>query len=632
MYLALSLILIFSPIIQLQETDTSFTPPDSLVLEAFMDGMIESKLLDKNITGASVSVVHDGEFLLKKGYGYSDFANRVPVSPDSTLFRIGSVSKIFTWMAVMQHVEQGEINLDADINEYLEPFQVQNRYRDPVTMRSLLSHTPGFEDRLLQLFVREPADMIPLEQTLREQMPQRVRPPLQHASYSNHGTGLAEYIIEQLSGQSFEEYAAEHFFNPLQMQFSTFRQPLPDWLSDQLSNGYAMEDGRLVEKDFEYVPMPGVGGASSTASDMGNLMIALLDESCFDEHCLMQAETFETMKEPVLYHADGVNPALHGFMDMSMNGVRIVGHGGDTFWFHTLMAIYPHHDLGLFITFNSEGGAGTYIDALVQFTNRFFPDTRPLADTIELEEGYLQRFAGQYKVNRHPRSDITKLISIMNTAEVSVRDDKLRLDLPGIYGQDVTHWVPIDSTRFRAENNNQIIVFDQNDSGRVEHLYLGILPIIAFEKLGGFWSPSLHLGIFLLTVFISLYMLLYWPWLYIVRRNYDHKEKDHPRLPFLTKLTGFATSLCMILFYLLMSIGLSVGQEIVFEIPPIIGVSLIFPFLVIFFLLGMIQQSWQLWNWKLGGFFSRLFYYASILIFVAAIWQLWFWNMLGWHY
>jgi CubicO group peptidase (beta-lactamase class C family) len=611
---------------------TGFAAPDSIMLEAFMDGMIQSKMNDKNIAGAAVSIIHDGRFLLKKGYGYADLANRVPVSPDSTIFRIGSISKLFTWMAVMQYVEQGEIDLDADINTYLEAFQIHESYSDPVTMRSIMSHTAGFEDKLIHLFVKDPADMKPLDQILREQMPKRVRPPLKHASYSNHGTGLASYIIELLSNQSFEEYVEEQFFTPLQMNYSTFRQPLPDKLYDQLSKGYAMESGQLTEKYFEFIPLAGAGGASSTALDMAHLMMALMDGSCFEEQCIMEAETLEKMKTPVLYHAEDVNPALHGFMDISMNGIRILGHSGDTFWFHSLLAIFPEHDLGLFLTFNSEGGGGTYFDILEQFTNRFFPDTRPLFTPVELEEGYLERFTGQYKFNRHSHNDISKMISIFSLTTVSINGGKLRLDMPAMFGEPATHWIPIDSTRFRSENSNKIIAFEQRDDGRIEHMYFGGLAILALDKLDGFWSPSLHTGISLLTILISLFMLVIWPFIYLARRNYEFKDNDPSHLPLMAKLSGFATSLCLILFYTLFAIGMSAGQEVIIDIPAAIQFGLIFPLLAIVFLLGMIWQSWQLWKLKRSVFINRFFYSLGTLIFIAAIWQLHFWNLLGWQY
>jgi len=315
-----------------------------------------------------------------------------------------------------------------------------------------------------------------------------------------------------------------------------------------------------------------------------------------------------------------------------MNGVQILGHGGDTFWFHTLLAIFPEQDLGLFISFNSEGGGGTYFDVLEQFTNHFFPDTRPLATPIELDDEYLERFAGPYKFNRHSHTDITKMISIFSLATVSINDGKLHFNMPAMFGQTATHWIPIDSTRFRAANSNEFIAFEVREDGRVEHMYLGGLAILALDKLGSFWSPSLHAGIFIFTILISLYMLVIWPWIYFIRRKYEYKDKDPRHLPLIAKLIGFSTSLCLILFYLLLTIGMSAGQEIVFDIPAVIRFGLIFPFLAIFFLLGMIFQSWQLWKWERSGFFNRFFYSLGTLIFVIAIWQLYFWNLLGWQY
>jgi CubicO group peptidase (beta-lactamase class C family) len=627
----LAAFLLFSFSFQIQ--DTIRVPfIDLQSLEPFMDGMIQSKLNDNQTVGAVVSVVYDGEIILNKGYGYADLEKRIMPDPDSTLFRIGSISKLFTWLAVMQFVEEDVLDLDTDINDYIEAFQIPDTYPDPVTLRSILSHTPGFEDIVMKLFVRDSTDMRSLEEVLIEQLPKRVRPPLTHASYSNHATATASYIVEQLSGQPFEMFAKNRFFDPLNMESTTFQQPLPSHLEQRLSKSYALEDGDFSEKGFEYVPMAGAGGASSTASDMARFMITLLRDTCLDEHCLMEPETFQSMLDPVLYHAEGVNPALHGFMDLSMNDVRIYGHGGDTFWFHSLLALYPEYDLGLFISLNSAGGGGTYMDALEQFTDYYFPPKEPLLDTTELDDEYLQRFSGTYKGNRHPVSDFTKIISVMSTADVQVSDGKLRFSLPG-FTSPATYWLPVDSTRFREVDSNQILAFEIDESGDVKHLYLGGLSIMAFDKLQGIWNPEIHMTVFVLTILMSLYMIIIWPYKYFVRWNYKIKEySDVSVLPILAKLTAFAVAVCMFIFYLIFLIVLSTGQEVIYEVPPLLKVGLIFPFIAIFFLLGMIRENYRLWKSGFRSRFKLFMYTVSTLLFITAICQLYFWNLLGWNY
>src|SRR5947208_2438424 len=205
------------------------SPPPALTradFETFLDALIPSQLQNRNIAGAVVSVVKDGQVLFQKGYGYADFEAKKPVLPDKTLFRPGSISKLFTAIAVMQLVEQGKLELDRDVNGYLD-FAIPKTYPDPVTLRQLLTHTAGFEDTLKNLFVAHESDLKPLRTYLVNQMPARIFAPGKVPSYSNYGFTLAGYIVERVSGERFERYIENHILKPLRMTNSTFDQPLP---------------------------------------------------------------------------------------------------------------------------------------------------------------------------------------------------------------------------------------------------------------------------------------------------------------------------------------------------------------------------------------------------------------------
>ena len=184
--------------------------------ETFLDALIPSQLRNRNIAGAVVAVVKDGQVLFQKGYGYADFEAKKPVLPDQTLFRPGSISKLFTATAVMQLVEQGKLDLDRDVNDYLD-FAIPKTYPEPVTLRQLLTHTAGFEETLKNLFVAHQSDVKPLRAYLVNQMPARIFPPGKVPSYSNYGFTLAGYIVERVSGEKFERYVTNHILQPLRM-------------------------------------------------------------------------------------------------------------------------------------------------------------------------------------------------------------------------------------------------------------------------------------------------------------------------------------------------------------------------------------------------------------------------------
>jgi CubicO group peptidase (beta-lactamase class C family) len=166
-------------------SSSSSGPIDEKELAAFMDGIVSAQIKAYHIPGATVAVVKDGRIFFTSGYGYADF-------------RVGSVSKLFIWTAVMQLVEQGKLDLDADVNTYLKDLQIPATFERPITLKNLMSHTSGFEDLATggRLFVQNASDIIPQEEYLKERMPARVRPPEAVTAYSNYGSSLAGYIVE----------------------------------------------------------------------------------------------------------------------------------------------------------------------------------------------------------------------------------------------------------------------------------------------------------------------------------------------------------------------------------------------------------------------------------------------------
>ena len=245
---------------------------DSLDVLYFMDGVVQTHLRDKHIAGATICVVKDGRILLAKGYGFSDVKKQIPVQAEETLFRIGSISKLFVWTSVMQLVQQGKLDLNTDINQYLKDFKIPATYNEPITLKHLMTHSPGFEDLIIGLFAKDSSKVKRLGEILSNEIPGRVRPAGEVSSYSNHGTGMAAYIVEQASGMNWITYVEKSILNPLAMTSTTFRQPLPARLKGRMSKGYAYADGEFVEKLFEYVPLSPIGAATTTAVDMANFM------------------------------------------------------------------------------------------------------------------------------------------------------------------------------------------------------------------------------------------------------------------------------------------------------------------------------------------------------------------------
>ena len=601
---------------------------DSAGLAAFMDGLILSTMDDHKAAGAMVSIIKDGELLFQQGYGFANIADSIKVDPEQTLFRIGSISKLFTWLAVLQQVEARNLDLDRDVNDYLESFKIPDTFEEPVTLRSLMSHTPGFEDILLKLFLREDDDIPPLREIFEKQMPKRVNPPLERASYSNHGSGLAQYLVEKVTGLPFETYVERNILDPLEMNSTTFSQPLPRHLAPRMATGYSFRDGAFREEGFEIVPMTGAGGASTTAADMAIFMDIFLNYGRRDTISLMDSTIFATMKKPVLTHAKGMNPALHGLMDISPRHLHVIGHGGNTFLFHSQLALFPEHETGLFISFSGNNAGLAYNQVMKHFIDRFFPDTEPDPQTILLEKDYLEGFAGTYLSNRRSHSDILKIIGLTNTMEIQVEGDKLLFR--DFFGN--THLTSaLDSTTFWVPEKNTLIGFDRPPGKDAQYLYISDFPIMAGERPGWSYNAGLHAFILLLTLACMLYILVIWPWIYFARKRYDKKPRTRKALPLFSKTVAWFTAFFMLLFYLLVFLSAG-GEEIVFGIPAGIRIGLFFPLAAIPFILLMIINSIYIWKQHQLKNLSRIFYNLSTLAFILAIWQLIFFNMLGWQF
>ena len=601
---------------------------DSLDILYFMDGVVQTHLRDKHIAGATICVVKDGRILLAKGYGFSDVKKQTPVIASETLFRIGSISKLFTWTSVMQLVQQGKLDLNVDINQYLKDFKIPATYKEPITLKHLMTHSPGFEDLVIGLFAKDSSKVKRLGEILVKEIPGRVRPAGEVSSYSNHGTGMAAYIVEQVSGMNWIDYVEKNILNPLAMTSTTFRQPLPMRLKSNMSKGYVFVDGEFKEKPFEYVPLAPVGAASTTALDMANFMRAHLQLGAFEGVHILDSTTSKFMQSPAFQHAPHVNPMRYGFMDMSQNGVEVIGHGGDTFWFHSNMALLPADNVGLFISFNSEKGAGTYSEVLEAFMDRYFPEKNVLKPGIKLPAKYLQKFAGEYRVNRFAYNDFTKLASWFGRGKIEVVDSKLKTK----FGEDRDYWVPIDSLTFRQEFTSEVIEFKKNSYGKISTLFIGGLPIAAFDKMSGLDLSSVHTIILIISVVFVLLTLIGGPMKYFIRKDYKREINSARKVPLSARLTSWCTALFFFIFFLLLMVGMGDTNSIVYGVPITIKIALAFPLIAVFFTVFVWYFVIMIWINKSGDVMDRMSYSSFGIVCLLLIWQLNYWNLLGYYY
>jgi CubicO group peptidase (beta-lactamase class C family) len=602
---------------------------DSVALEAFMDGVIKTHLNEKKIAGATLAIIQNGKIILKKGYGYSDLATKKPVDPDLTMFRIGSISKMFVWISVMQLVAEGKLDLNKDINAYLKDFQIPSTYDQPITLKHLMTHTPGFEDLVLNLFGKDSSTLAPLSEILKKEIPARVRTPYTQASYSNHGTGIAAHIVELVSGMTFLDYVQQKIITPLKMSSTTFDQPIPGRLQKQMSEGYKVVNHAPEKQGFEYVPLYPVGAAAASAENMTHFMMALLQNGKYEDYQLLDSATLELMKSPAHRQHPNVNPMRYGFMDVSQNGYTVIGHGGDTFWFHSLMALLPDEQTGIFLSFNTDAGGGVYMKVLESFMDEYFPEKNHLAPPMKVTKSWLQQFAGEYMGNRYPYKDLVKISSLFGRIHINVVDStKIRV----VSDNDNTVYVPIDSTTFREENSSETLAFSKNEEGKVDHAFIGGLPIFALDKVYGVDLASNQNNIFLLVFITAILTVIYWPLAYFIRRKYQSRIGDTLSLSLGEKTVAWINYLFLLLFFTGLMIVLSDPLEIVYGVPTSLKVLLLLPIITIGTTIIMIFVFIRVVRNNRYGFINKLCYGLLCVISILALWQLNYWNFIGYNY
>ena len=370
-------------------------------LPAFIDGVMAQQIASREVAGAVVTVVSGGKVVFNKGYGFADVDRRVAVDGERTLFRPGSVSKLFTWTALMQQVEAGKVGLDDEVNKYLD-FRIPDTQSRPILVRHLLDHTPGFEDRSDGIMARTPADFVPLGAFLKANIPTRVREPGTEISYSNYGSALAGYIVERVSGEAFPDYVDRHIFKPLRMDSATFREPLTGTRAANMALGYELKDGRFVARPFElYTNIMPAGSASATGPDMGRFMLMHLNDGELGGARILKAKTMRQMRETLFRNAPSLPGFAHGYMVIREAGPRLIGHGGNTADFHSMLVLAPEADLGFFIS--TTGGRGSYA-ARTELENALIGLLFPTSPAPRWT-GTSEAPAGAYRTNRRTYSE-----------------------------------------------------------------------------------------------------------------------------------------------------------------------------------------------------------------------------------
>jgi CubicO group peptidase (beta-lactamase class C family) len=622
------------------QAQTPPSPADLIAVEQFLDQTISTQLDELTIPGAAVAVVAGGQLLLAKGYGLADQEQNRPVDGERTLFRTGSAAKPITWTAVMQLVEQGRLDLHADVNQYLD-FTIPATFAEPITLAHLMTHTPGFEDVGEALFVLSPDRMMPLRQYLVELLPARVFPPGTVQAYSNYGTALAGYIVERVSGEPFSAYVENHIFAPLGMNRSTLRQPVPPEFAGDLAVGYGTGEYRYLRGDFVFMPPYPAGAMSTTVADMGRFMLAHLQDGRYGETAVLQPASVQAMQRRQYTPDPRLDGMGYGFMLQQVNGHDVVFHRGSAFQFNAGLYLLPAENVGLFVVYNGLGSLEAPAQLWQAFMGRFYPTAapEPLPPPPDAA-GWLAAYTGEYHLARADFSGPAKVFRLLEAAQVGASPDGyLQLMVEGRTEQ----YAAVEPGLFRHRERAEFLAFHTGADGAQWLSLDGRPAFLNFTATSAFqapWYATLPVSALLILGTLLFFLLSSLGWLIGALRA----RKRGVQRPLALRLARWLAVAFGMFFLAFLVAFVSIVADIdpAFGVPRIffgessnVEVVLLLPWLLALLAVALvIGVGWVWWGASrrqrpATGLWGRLQLGGLAILALTVVWWLAYWNLLA---
>jgi CubicO group peptidase (beta-lactamase class C family) len=562
-------------------------------LEAFFDGVFSQRLERDDIAGAAVAVVKDGAVVFEKGYGYADVAKKIPFAPQETVFGIASISKTFTATAVMQLVSAGQLDLDVDVDRYLD-FKLAKTFREPITLRQLLTHTAGFEEGGKD-DLDDPNAISKLGPFLATHQPAQIFRPGTRIAYSNYGNSLAGYVVERVAGQPFADYIGQHIYRPLGMQHSTFEAPLPPDLAPLATQEYWLAS--QPPRPIEYLRRRPAGGMFSTADDMSKYMIAHLqgDQRVLTEDAARIMHTIQWRGHP-----GGPGIALAFYQGVG-NGRFVLTHGGDLACQHSDLWLIPEEHLGVFLIFNSTGTDWTRIRGSVwkAFVDRYLPVTAAASPTVRAD---IASVAGSYLSTRRSQTSFLSLASFLQPTRISAASDgSISMEGTTHYNGTPRKYFPIGELLFR-DADGHTLAFVRGANGKIVAMIAD--GVGEFEVEQGMLGGHTQAVLLLLCVAVILLALIMWPIAAFARWRYRrplHEELDSAALQRKRVLRG--TVVVAVVMIILAGLYSTALAKLEFQV---LSASMdfyirIFQLLALLLIIGSVHAVWSaIAAWKRG--------------------------------
>ena len=592
-------------------------------LHSLIDRVVTAQLFLYDIPGATVALVGDGQVLHLNGYGYADRELRTPVSAERTLFGTGSVSKVFTWTAVMQLVEQGRLDLDRDVNDYLSGLQIPATYPRPVTLAHLMTHTAGFEERAFGFYAHSPGDLVPLQRFLADHLPARVYPPGEVSAYSNYGAALAGHIVARTAGMPFERYIEARILEPLGMSRSSFRQPLSPDLAPDLAIGYR---GKSDITGYGWYQARPSAALRTTAADMAQFMRAHLQQGRLGDTRILQPASSAAMQRRQFTNHPAVSGITYGFLELKRGGQQLLWHPGDTLFYTAALFLLPEPGLGLFVAYNRAGVGHARLELLDAIQTHLLPGGYwPEPPPAGIDSRYSSGLAGHYRSTRTGVTSLEKLFELFSLVRVHEAKPG-SLQISGLALVEDVLWVEQTPGIFRDSGSEEIVVFEKDSNTGNIWLFEGNTPVFGYTRLPWYTTPAVHSVLLGGTALVFLTAIAVWS-----LRALRHRQHGPAMAPWSARLARpVAVALCVtnLVFMAGMYLVLGHAQQLLFGITPFARAVLLLPVVSAVLTLAATALALMAWRNSHGILSGRMYFTLIVAAGLVFLWILNYWRLL----
>jgi CubicO group peptidase (beta-lactamase class C family) len=609
-------------------------PSDPAELTAFLDSKMPGLLSSWRVPGAVVVVVKNGRVMAQKGYGFADVAAGTAPDPARTLFRVASVTKLFTATAVLQLAERGKVQLGVDAQMYLPGVRLQRTFARPVTVADLLSHTSGYDERTIGMAAPSAALAPPLDRFLVREMPSRVVPAGLFYSYSNYNYGLAGGIVAAAGGMPYEEYVARRILTPLGMTNTSFGPRTAGGAA--LAPGYRYLDGGYRALSQDVFADTAAGQLYSTGADMARFMLCELQGGRLDGTRILGAQWVERMLTPRFDGSPQLPASGYAYAQQLIDNRTPIEQAGDWNGYASLVFLLPEDHLGVFVAINTD--QGQLRDELIQdFMDHYYPDRDQLfgvQPAASLSTG-LAQFGGTYRTLRMAHATLDKWLAFSPDSDLLVGTDQSA----AVTIHD-TRYVQIQPLVFLEQYGATYAVFQRGRQGGVDYLTQGTT---TYQRLRWYETYLFQRRLVIAFVFVLGMTAVAWlltPFLGRLRRRLPLLRRIGWRRPpgYLEPAVA-QTARAVAGLAAMLDLGFLAGADQLITTDKLVnGVSgsvvalLVVPLVAAALTAAMPVFAGIAWWRRYWGVFGRLLFTFVTLVAALFIWFLTYWNLFGFRY